>query len=100
MIHGPDGKACAVPGPVSYLYALETDPGNVSIDSVKASVDGSPLEAVCGAGNGRISAYWAFDRLTGRGPFNSFYAAVNIDDGSGYDNGETQLNRKAGTIAF
>ncbi len=100
MNHGPGGKAGAVPWPVSYLYALETDPGNVSVESVKASVNGSPLETVCGPGKGRISAYWAFDRLTGRGPFNSFYAAVNIDDGSGFDNGETRLNRKAGTIAF
>ena len=93
----------AIPDPVDYLYTISTDSNNVIINSVCASVNGSELETVYGSANtqpGHISDYWDFDPVTGMGPFNSFYAAVNITEGTGTDNGERQINNKVGTIAF
>ncbi len=93
----------AIPDPVEYLYTISTDSDNLKISSVCASVNGSELETVYGSTNtqsGYISDYWDFDSATGVGPFNSFYAAVNITEGTGTDNGERQINHEIGTVAF
>ncbi len=91
-----------LPEPKQYMYDLWTDDNNVTIKSVKASTDGSELLEITGekTSKGLISGFWGFDSDTGMGPFNSFYAAINISEGSGSDNGERQLNHKVGTIAF
>ncbi|MBR2093958.1 MAG: hypothetical protein IJ904_07990, partial [Candidatus Methanomethylophilaceae archaeon] len=91
-----------IPEPKEYLYDLWTDDNNVKILSVRASIGGSDLVEITGerTSKGPISGFWDFDRGTGLGPFNSFYAAINIADGLGEDNGERMLNHRAGTIAF
>ena len=92
----------SIPEPKEYLYDLWTDDNNVKILSVRASIGGSDLVEITGerTSKGPISGFWDFDRGTGMGPFNSFYAAINIENGSGEDNGERMLNHRAGTIAF
>ncbi|MBR4504819.1 MAG: leucine-rich repeat protein, partial [Candidatus Methanomethylophilaceae archaeon] len=91
-----------IPAPKEYLYDLWTDDDNVTIKSVSASIDGSNLETITGkrTSKGPISGLWDFNAETGMGPFNSFYAAINISEGSGEDNGETMRNFMTGTIAF
>ncbi len=72
----------AIPEPEDYLYVMTTDENNVQVTGVKASVGGSPLETVYTKTNGTtISSFWSFDKRTGMGPFNSFYAAINVDEG-------------------
>ncbi len=92
------------PEPKQYMYAITTDSNNVNITKVRASENGSALTVVSGprtsGGVSNISYFWNFDKTTGMGPFNSFYAAINITEGSGYDNGEQMLNPAIGTIAF
>ena len=94
----------AVSEPKQYMYAITTDENNVNITKVRASENGSALEVVSksrtAGGASEISDFWDFDRATGIGPFNSFYAAINIDKGSEYDNGEAVLSSAAGAVAF
>ena len=98
------GGVSPLPEPVDYMYVLTTDSNNIQITSVKASVNGSALEVKSSArtSSASIPDFWAFDRNTGMGPFNSFYAAINLYSGSGLgtDNGETKLSNIAGAIAF
>jgi hypothetical protein len=97
---GPMATA-VIPEPEDYLYVMTTDKNNVQITGVKASVGGSPLEAVYAETNGTtFSSFWSFDERTGLGPFNAFYAAINVDEGNGSDSGERQLKTAPGTIAF
>ncbi len=90
--------------PKEYMYAITTDANNMNITKVRASENGSAMrtisEARTAGGASEISGFWDFDPETGTGSFNSFYAAINIEKGSGYDNGEQMLNFMAGTIAF
>ncbi len=109
VLAGDDTDANGSMGPMvpelkQYMYAITTDSNNVNITKVRASENGSALTVVSGprtsGGVSNISDFWNFDRTTGMGPFNSFYAAINITEGSGYDNGEQMLNPAIGTIAF
>lgn len=91
-----------------YLYAVYTDAaGNLDVVDVYEShvVNGAPTamiqryrDPVTG-----INKSWGFNGK-GIGPFNCFYAAVNIlDDGSAYhadDSVEKRKNTAAGTIAY
>ncbi|MBR2093806.1 MAG: InlB B-repeat-containing protein, partial [Candidatus Methanomethylophilaceae archaeon] len=100
-----EGITGRIPDPVDYMYAVSTDANNVSVEGVRASVAGSSLVDVYSGTNttkGSIASFWDFDRSTGMGPFNSFYAAINLYDGEGpeADGGEFKFNSAAGAIAF
>ena len=98
--------AYIVPSPVSdaagefpgggeaFGYILETDDVNISVVSV--TVNGSK-QSTMGLAN------WSYGS-DGRGPFNTFYAAVNLDDYSTDQPsefyGETPLSYEAGKIAY
>ena len=87
-----------IPKPDEYMYVITLDDDN-GIANVYASKNHSDFQAVTNE-TGDISEYWSFDHNTGMGPFNSFYAAINIDDNPDEDNGEELLNTAAGTVAF
>ncbi len=99
-----DSDDSSVPEPKQYMYAITTDSKNVNITKVRASENGSALKVISEArtagGASNISGFWDFDRTTGMGPFNSFYAAINIEEGSGYDSGERMLSSAVGSVAF
>ncbi len=93
---------------MEYLYALYTDSqSNVNIvDVYESHLEGdrsTPLTQRYRDGTS-IDGFWSFDRETGRGPFNSYYAAVNIlGEGGGYaadDHCEKRLDHAAGTVAY
>ena len=65
-----------------YGYILSYNVGNINIDGVQI-VDGSgdAVDVYEGTNTGDISSVWDFDADTGIGPFNSFYAAINLDAG-------------------
>ena len=102
MGEGASAAGISMPEPESYLYAITTDSKNVQITSVEASTGGSALSQISGTRTAKedVPDYWSFDGETGMGPFNSFYAAVNIDDGDYFDSGEAKRNHRAGTVAF
>ncbi len=93
---------------MEYLYALYTDSqSNVEIADVYESHSDedrcTPMTQRYRDGTS-IDGFWSFDRKTGRGPFNSYYAAVNIlGEGEGYaadDLREKRLGSGAGTVAY
>ncbi len=96
--------ATLVPKQMEYMYAVDTS--SERILGVRASTEGSRFFEVSSertsdsAGASNISSFWYFDRDTGRGPFNTFYAAVNIIDGNPSDGGELALSKRAGTVAY
>ncbi len=99
-------ETAPLPAQKTYMYVIKTDSDNSKILSVRASENGSALKQITGArtsgstGADAISDFWKFDPETGMGPFNSFYAAVNIGNGYGDDCGEKQISPKAGRISF
>ncbi len=100
-----DSDDSSAPELKRYLYAITTDRDyEEKITKVRASENGSAMKVISEArtagGASNISGFWDFDRTTGIGPFNSFYAAINIEAGSGYDNGERMLSSAAGAVAF
>ncbi|MBO4569355.1 MAG: leucine-rich repeat domain-containing protein [Candidatus Methanomethylophilaceae archaeon] len=97
-----DSTGSSAPEPKSYMYAITTERYSVEITKVRVSENGSAMAIVpwTGVGASNISSFWDFDPETGMGPFNSFYAAINIEKGSGYDNGERMLNPSVGAVAF
>ena len=96
---------------MDYLYAIYTDPeANINVIDVRESHGSdcvySPLvqRYRTSDGPGGINGFWRFDSVTGIGPFNSFYAAVNLrDDSSVYekdDSIEKRMDTAAGTVAY
>jgi hypothetical protein len=98
----PSDKGGDIPQPKSYMYVLTTDNENNRITRVQVSENGSELSMMTAmlTGSEGISSFWNFDKDTGMGPFNSFYAAINMEAGPEADNGEKLLNTAAGTVAF
>ena len=94
-----------------YLYALYTDKeGNMNVVDVYEShiEEGRPTALAqryrTSDSAGGINEFWSFDRTTGKGPFNTFYAAINLmDDGPAYDNDDATEKRRStsvGSIAY
>ena len=94
-----------------YLYVVYTDAGrNLDVIDVyeshfengKATALSQKYRTSDSAGG--INAFWKFDKDTGKGPFNAFYAAINLlDDFPGYDAddiAEKRMNTSAGTVAY
>ena len=115
-----DGNASAtsatamIPKGDNYLYAIYTDIAN-NVDVVDVEVwngtswvsrmrttDGTTVSH--GTNATVVNDFWKFDPETGLGPFNTFYAAINLmDDNANYDRDdsvEKRLNTDAGTVAY
>ena len=112
-----DGRG--IPEGNDYLYRLDTDTTNTNVTDVLEShiVDGVATSMVSkyrvGSGSAdasrtstgnttqKINAFWDFDPDTGMGPFNSFYAAVNLYGGeTGDDMKERRMHTGAGQIGY
>jgi len=93
---------------MSYGYVITYNSANTDITNVQYyDAEGNLQSAMRGSGTGpsAINQYWAFDESTGRGPFNSFYCAINLADYSSSGapsefSTEPPLSRKAGAIAY
>ena len=111
-------KTVQIPEGSGYLYELVTDGSDLGYSVMESHmVNGAatPLSSVgpvkadgpdasrTSTGNPEydVNRFWDFDPVTGLGPFNSFYAAINLEDGSNADDGsEKRLSSKAGTVAY
>jgi len=93
-----------------YLYVMYTDPlSNVNVvDVYESHMDGrsaTPLEQRyrTSVGPDGINSKWVFDK-NGLGPFNSFYAAINLTkESSVYENddsAERRLSDSVGEVAY
>ncbi len=95
-IDGLRFQACGLVTVTSdYAYELTYNTSNQQITSVKKN--GSTVYA--STNTGKISSEWDFDRKTGIGPFNSFYAAIE----KGYQNSDTNKlcdSSQIGHIAY
>ena len=79
-------------------YILTTDNGGV-VSSVRFLENGSLVDVMPDGTD--LNTHWDFDRSTGLGPFNVYYAAVNLSDGPGADDdGQSRLSQKKGEIAY
>lgn len=112
-------KTVPIPDGNGYLYSLITDDSEplglrVAESHVEngaptpmspagpVAADG-PDASMTSTGNPDydVNRFWDFDPVTGLGPFNSFYAAINLEDGSNNDDRlEKRLSSKAGTVAY
>ncbi len=112
-------KTVPIPEGSGYLYGLiadDSDPlGLRVVESHIENGTATPLSpagpvpadgpdaSITSTGNPDydVNSFWDFDPATGLGPFNSFYAAINLEDGSnGDDRLEKRLSSKAGTVAY
>ena len=90
----------------SYMYVITLDGTSTEkINDVQVSVNGSALtsqKSYDGTNKGvsYIKDFWKFDSDTGLGPFNSFYAAVNLTSGTAKIGDEDKIASDAGQIAF
>ena len=94
-----------------YLYAVYTDADrNLDvIDVYESHYDGGTATALSqvyrhpDAVDG-IDQFWSFDRKTGVGPFNSYYAAINLSSDAGLylsdDSSERRMSASVGRIAY
>ncbi|MBO4798622.1 MAG: hypothetical protein J5494_07650 [Candidatus Methanomethylophilaceae archaeon] len=94
-----------------YLYAIYTDSEtNLNVvDVYESSIEKGEPSALSrryrvSDSAGGANPLWAFDEKTGKGPFGSFYAAVNLlDDCLAYgpdDASEKRRNSSAGAVAY
>ena len=94
-----------------YLYAIYTDSEtNLDVIDVYEShiEDGkatAPVQRYRTSGSpDSINPFWAFDRTTGKGPFNSFYAAINLTDNSlaysANDSVQKRMSSSVGCVAY
>ena len=94
-----------------YLYALYTDSeNNVNVIDVYEShlVNGKATELTqryrTSDSMDGLDPFWSFDKKTGKGPFGTFYAAINLmDDNSMYsadDSAEKRLSTAVGKVAY
>ena len=104
--HSDDG----IPNGEDYLYVMYTDSvANINVidvyESHYESGSATPLEQRyrTSVGIDGINGFWKFDS-NGLGPFNCFYAAINLlDDCPEYaadDSGEKRLSSSVGRIAY
>ena len=101
-------KATApIPTGNSYGYVLTYSGDNIT--NVQAYVGDSPdatsgtLQSNTYRSGTTMGSFWKFDKQTGLGPFNSFYAAVNLYNSSSAnndDNYEIRLSKDVGKIAY
>lgn len=93
----------------AYGIVLDYNATNTDITDVSYyDYVGDPRSAMRGSGTGpsAINAFWNFDESTGKGPFGSFYCAINLADYSSASGApsefatEIPLSRKAGAIAY
>ena len=65
---------------MEYGYVMEFNADNINITGVtKVAKDGTGKAIYSGTNTSAISDEWSFDPITGVGPFNCFYAALNIN---------------------
>ena len=94
-----------------FLYALYTDSeDNLNVIDVYEShmENGKATKLVqkyrLSDSAGGINPFWSFDKSTGKGPFGTFYAAINLlDDCDLYDKDDSAEKRKstaAGAVAY
>jgi hypothetical protein len=89
-----------------YMYVITLDgTSKEKISDVQVSVNGTALtsqKSYDGTNKGvsHIKKFWKFDSDTGLGPFNSFYAAVNLTSGTEKIGNEDKIASGAGQIAF
>jgi len=94
-----------------YLYAVYTDAdSNLNvIDVYESHVENGKATPLAqryriSDSEGGINPQWSFDRKTGTGPFNTFYAAINLsDDSPAYDaddRAEKRLSTSAGAAGY
>ena len=100
----PPGSTVAIPHGIDYLYVIKQNTGGTNIQAVDAyENDGDKItkkDSTYRSGN-TMGEYWTFDSETGMGPFNSFYAAINISTGvNDDDNGERRLSTVSGKVAY
>lgn len=94
-----------------FLYAVYTDAeSNLNVIDVYEShvEDGKTTPLVqryrTSDSEGGINPEWSFDRKTGIGPFNTFYAAINLsEDSPAYDaddSAERRLSTSVGAVGY
>ncbi len=94
-----------------YLYAIYTDAdSNMDvIDVFESHIENRTATGLVqryrtSDSSDGINSFWTFDKTSGKGPFNSFYAAINLsDDGPAYDTDDSSQTRKstsAGCVGY
>ena len=80
-----------------YAYQFTSD-SKGAISSVLVRVDGEMVETM--PDDTTLNSYWGFGS-DGVGPFNVYYAALNLTDGDNLDDeGQDRLSKKKGEIAY
>jgi len=101
---GGPGSTAAVPHGIDYLYVIKQNTDGTNIQSVDAYEDNggviTKMSSTYRSGK-TMGTYWNFNAETGMGPFNSFYAAINISSGDNSDDsGERRLSKDIGKVAY
>ncbi len=106
----PDSDVEAAASPVpkggDYTYIMTYDDNNILITNVEVwegttKVDNDKTFRQKVDGKWKMGEYWGYDKTTGLGPFNSFYAAINLYSGANADDkSEARLNTDTGGIAY
>ena len=96
-----DGSAIksrgSIPEPVNYQYIIKQDTAGTQVADVQVYVNGAWTSEM--SSDTEMNPYWNFS--SGLGPFNSFYAAINLYEQSNEDDlVEQRINTKVGGIAY
>ena len=114
MSETSDAAASSIPSASDYGYVLTYDDKNINIEKVESYSKSTkayttelsgPNKTIETTGTGEsASGFWSFSDTTGRGPFNTFYAAINLKaDDSDYDAddaAEARISTDAGKIGY
>jgi hypothetical protein len=88
--------AGAVPEGGTYQYIIKQSTDGTTISDVQVYVDGAWTSKM--RTDTTVNEFWTF--TDGLGPFNSFYAAINLYEESADDYVEKRINTKVGGIAY
>ena len=93
-----------------YMYALYTDAdSNLNvIDVYESHMENGKATALSqryrtSGAVGGINSQWGYNKDTGKGPFGTFYAAINLVEGHSYDADdavEKRINSDVGAVAY
>ena len=123
-VNGSAKATANIPQGERYMYVLTTNTNNNAITAVQRWTEGKNVfenakptltgiwnmstgavsESQIDANQSAIKSIWDFDPTTGLGPFNSFYAAINVSDNQSLyiadEAKEHRLNTAAGAVAY
>ena len=83
-----------------YGYVMEYNSAGTIVEDVEVWNNSSYEQRIYTEGRFGINSNWKFDSSTGLGPFNCFYAAINITNNTQDDSKERRISNDIGKVAY